>query len=229
VTANTFKILVFSFFVLSICSCKDSNGKSIFEPNRVEPPKVQDRDKSLYKENVGRDLWQKPELVINKLGNIEGKVIADIGAGTGYFVVRLSYRKAKVIAIEIDPIMIDYIDSFKEILPPEVQENISTRLARTDNPMLKDKEIDVALIINTISYMDQLEAYLTTLKKGIKPNGSIMILDYKNKMIDIQAPPLEDRVSIGKIQTYLTNAGYKNIVADDTSLDYQYIITADVE
>lgn len=224
-----FKSLFLCLLLLSLASCKDSNGKSIFEPNRVEPPKIEDKDNSLYKENVGRSSWQQPELVVSKLGNIDGKIIADIGAGTGYFVLRMAYKNAQVLAIDIDTVMINYIDAFKENLPAEVQTNITTRLAKPDNPMLKDGEVDIAIIINTASYIDGLEEYLTTLKKGIKPNGSIMILDYKNKIIDIPAPPLDDRVSIGKLQTYLAKAGYQNITVDDTSLEYQYIVTADVE
>lgn len=229
-TVNTLKIFCFVLLLLTTASsCRDSNGKSIFQPNRVEPPSIQDKEKSLYNENVGRSSWQQPELVVNKLGDIEGKVIADIGAGTGYFVIRLAYKNAKVIAIDIDPVMTNYIESFKENLPKEVQNNITTRLAKPNDPMLKEKEVDKVIIINTASYISQLEAYLAILKKGIKSNGTIMILDYKNKIIDIPAPPLDDRVSIGKLQTYLANAGYKNIIVDDTSLEYQYIVTAEVE
>ncbi len=228
-SVNILKTIIFCLLLFSSGSCKDSNGKSIFEPTRVEPPKIQDKEKSLYKENVGRSSWQKPDFVVNKLGDINGKVIADIGAGTGYFVLRLAYKNAKVLAIDIDPAMINFIDYLQESLPAEVQANITTRLAKANNPMLKDDEVDKAIIINTISYIDQLEKYLTVLKKGIKPLGSIMILDYKNKIIDIPAPPLDDRVSIGKLQMYLANAGYKNIIVDDTSLEYQYIVTAEVE
>lgn len=226
---NNLKIFVFFLLICAFGSCKDTNGKSIFAPTRVEPPKKEDKEKSLYKENVGRSSWQQPDLVVNKLGDISGKVIADIGAGTGYFVLRLAYKNAKVLAIDIDPVMINYIDSFKENLPAEVQNNITTRLAKTDNPMLIDGEVDKVIIINTVSYIDKLEQYLAILKKGIKSKGSIMILDYKNKIIDIPAPPLDDRVSIGKLQTYLANSGYKNIIVDDTSLEYQYIVTAEVE
>jgi len=229
VSRNDIQALLLGLILISLISCKDSEGNSIFEPNRVEPPKIEVKERFLYKENVGRSSWQQPELVMQKLGDIDGKLIADIGAGTGYFVLRMAYRNAKVLATDIDTVMINYIESFKENLPKEVQANISTRLAKEDDPMLKENEVDKVIIINTVSYINELEAYLGLLKKGIKPNGTIMILDYKNKIIDIPAPPLDDRVSIGKLQTYLANAGYKNIVVDDTSLEYQYIVTAEVE
>lgn len=227
-THNTI-ILAVILFTLSMVSCTDSNGKSIFKPNRVEPPNIQYKEKALYKENIGRHSWQKPELVISKLGDIEGKVIADIGAGTGYFVINLASRNANVIAIDIDTAMINFVNYLKEIMPTEVQPNISTRLAKPDDPMLNDAEVDKVIIINTASYIDGLEEYLKVVRKGIKPSGSIMILDYKNKIIEIEAPPLEDRISIGTVQTYLANAGFKNITVDDISLDYQYIVTAEVD
>ena len=225
-SVKTLKFILFSLLLFTIGSCKDSNGKSFFKPNRIEPPSIQDRTKASQNENVGRYTWQKPELIINKLGDIQGKTIADIGAGTGYFVIRLASKEADVLAVDIDPVMINYIDSVKELLPTETQARITTRLAKADDPMLKEAEVDIAIIINTVSYIAQLEDYLTTLKQGIKPEGTIMILDYKNKIIDIPAPPLDDRISIGRLQTYLANAGYKNIIVDDTSLEYQYIITA---
>ncbi len=218
---------LYLFFMVLIClSCKNEGGKSIFTPSRVDPPKVE-RKTTVDNGNLGRSSWQKPDIVIDKLGNIEGVTIADIGAGTGYFVFRLAYRKAKVIAIDIDKDMISFVESVKINLPRELQNNVETRLAVPTDPQLKLNEVDKVVIINTISYIENIQQYLATLKPGIKEDGSIMIVDFKNKLIDIPAPPLKDRISIGTLQTYLMNTGFKNINVDDSSLEYQYIITAD--
>jgi len=56
-----------------------------------------------------RKEWQKPELVMQILGNLDGQVIADLGAGTGYFSFRLMRKAKHVIAIDIDPIMLKMI------------------------------------------------------------------------------------------------------------------------
>ena len=64
---NAIKSLFFGLLIISFVSCKDSNGKSIFEPNRIEPPKLEDRERLLNRENVGRSPWQQPDLVVNKL------------------------------------------------------------------------------------------------------------------------------------------------------------------
>ena len=218
-----FYILLFS---LLLTSCKNADGTSIFSPKRVSPPTIEARETTSNADNIGRSSWQKPELVVDILGDIEGEKIADIGAGTGYFVYRLAYKNAKVLAIDIDEDMIAFIEAFKENLPKQVQNNIETRLALPNDPKLTTQEVDKAIIINTISYISDKKQYLQRLRNGIKSGGMVMILDYKNRIIDIPAPSMEDRVSIGALQTALTTAGYINIEVDDTSLDYQYIIKA---
>ncbi|MBK9734656.1 MAG: methyltransferase domain-containing protein [Saprospiraceae bacterium] len=105
---------------------------------------------------LGRAIWQKPGLVIAKLGDISDKVIADIGAGTGYFSFRLAGKAKKVIAVEIDKKFIDYIDSTKIFLPQNVGQKIETRLALHDDPLLKQNEVDIILIINTVAYINDL-------------------------------------------------------------------------
>ncbi|MGB4959924.1 MAG: methyltransferase domain-containing protein [Saprospiraceae bacterium] len=176
--------------------------------------------------NIGRAIWQKPGLVIDKLGDLSDKVVVDLGAGTGYFSLRLAMLSKKVIAIEIEPGLIKYIDSTKAKLPKDKREILETRLAKQDNPYLKDGEADIILIINTIAYIDNLPSYLKVLKKGLSAHGTLMIIDYKMKKLPIHAPPKTERIYLDKLEDLLAEAGYNEIQTDDTSLDYQYIIQA---
>lgn len=222
---NSGNSILVLFFVLLCVSCGES-GNNFFKPQRIDPPSVQDRASLLQEENLGRSSWQRPQLIVDKIGGVKGKTIADIGAGTGYFTFHLAYLDAEVIAIDIDPEMTQYIDTYKQKLPNKKGEKITTRLAEEDNPMLKDAEVDCAIIINTISYIDELEKYLTTLKPALKKDGRVVIVDYKRPSDEISTPPIEDMVSPLLLQKYLTNSGYTNVVIDNTSLQYQYIVTA---
>lgn len=222
------QFLVFSIVLLIlITSCKETRYDLDIPTSTVET-----NDTILLQNiehnhsNVGRAIWQKPGLVIEKLGDISDKVIADIGAGTGYFSFRLAPRAKKVIAIEIDEALIKYIDSSKINLPSEKQDILETRLAKSDNPMLKDNEADIILIINTIAYIDDLPSYLKILKKGLNTNGKIIIVDYKMKKLPINSPPKSERIYLDKLEELLEASGYDIIETDDTSLDFQYIITA---
>lgn len=223
-------IVFLSMWMFFALGCRDSqatkidseNAKNLAEEDVLENYHDEDEIHS----NVGRAIWQKPGLVIEKLGDISDKTIADIGAGTGYFSLRLSKKAKKVIAIEIEPTLINYIDSSKVSLPDSLKSRLETRLALPDNPKLAKDEVDIVLIINTVAYIEDLPKYLNTLKQGLKKGGKVMIIDYKMKRLPINAPPKSERVYLDVIEDMMVDAGYEVIQTDDTSLDFQYIIQA---
>lgn len=223
-------IVFLSMWMFFALGCRDSQATKIDSENAkniVEEDVLENyHDVDDIHSNVGRAIWQKPGLVIEKLGDISDKTIADIGAGTGYFSLRLSKKAKKVIAIEIEPTLINYIDSSKVSLPDSLKSRLETRLALPDNPKLVKDEVDIVLIINTVAYIEDLPKYLNTLKQGLKKGGKVMIIDYKMKRLPINAPPKSERVYLDVIEDMMVDAGYEVIQTDDTSLDFQYIIQA---
>lgn len=183
---------------------------------------------SFNSNNRNRAAWQKPSLVIDHLGDLSDKVVADIGAGTGYFAFRLAYQAQKVIAIEIDQDLIDLMEGIKVNLPAEMQQHFETRLGTTVNPNLYKGEADLALIINTITYIEDPKGYLRRLAEGLRPGGAIMVLDYKkNHPIPIpDVPATEDRYDVVDVRRLLASAGYTVTKVDSSTLAYQYMITA---
>jgi len=173
-----------------------------------------------------RSSWQKPELILEKLGDISGKKVADIGAGTGYFSYRLAFAGAIVDAMDVDKDMISLMSNFKDNLPTEIGNRISPRLVDPNNPSLNPSSLDAAIIINTIAYFEDKRGYLSLLNIGLKTEAKVMIVDYKTQELDFPAPPMSERLSINQVEQALKASGFKNIVVDDISLDYQYIITA---
>lgn len=180
----------------------------------------------LDEEDENRQYWQKPDLVIDLLGKIEGKTIADIGAGTGFFTFPMAFRNAKVLALEIDQEAINWLNGVKQTLRSDIQENIDVRLISPTDPSLQDGEVDIILIVNVIAYIENRVDYLRKAKKAIKPDGKICIVDYKMKKLDIEAPGLDTRVPLYRIEQDLEAAGFKIISSDDRNLEYQYIVQA---
>jgi len=176
----------------------------------------------------GRDTWQRPSVILSKLGNVEGKKIADIGAGFGYFTFLLSGRNAEVLVVEIDQEMIDFISSVvEEQSNPIYKKNISYRFVKPDDPMLNKDEVDHVMLVNMMGYLDDKLSYLKILRKGLKPNAQINIVDFKMKRLPQNLEtPRANRVYADITEELLYEAGYTDIVVDDTSLEYQYIITA---
>ena len=174
-----------------------------------------------------RVLWQKPELVIQKMGDLENKVVADIGAGSGFFSRRLAQHAKKVIAVEVDPRFIHFMDSIKLVeLAPEYQKRFETRLATYDNSKLKPGEADIILVVNTYIYFQNRVQYLRHLLEVLPDDVQLVIVDFKKKRLPISYPPQDIRLELWRVEKELQQAGFNNIVSDDCSLDYQYIVTA---
>ena len=232
---NSLRYLL-AIFTLSLLACQPSGGNDQTgndpmgqqtESANTSAPVQKDTAKILEDyDNTNRVVWQKPEVVIDLLGNLEGKTIADIGAGTGFFALRLAPKAKKVIAIDIDPRFTSYLDSLKAFeLPEDVQERLETRLALPDDPKLAQGEADIVMIVNTFMYIKDQVAYLENLKRGISDGGLLLIIDFKKKRTPL-GPPSQIRVPLFEVEDKLIKAGYREVMTNDTALDYQYIVTA---
>jgi ubiquinone/menaquinone biosynthesis C-methylase UbiE len=178
-------------------------------------------------EGPERLVWQKPELVIGMMGDISSKTIADVGAGTGYFALRLAPLAKKVIALDINDHFLSYIDSVKVMqLPTDIQPRLETRLAQPDDPMLQPGEADVVLIVNTFMFIQDKVGYLRNLLADLPEGGKVIVIDFKRKRTPL-GPPSELRTPLYQVEEYFYQAGYRNIQAIDTALEYQYMIIAE--
>lgn len=180
-------------------------------------------------EDPERKEWQNPSLVIDRLEPLQGKTVADIGAGTGYFSFRMADRGAHVLAIDIDPQLLEYIEEREsENLSPESRGNVTTRLASPDDPGLKPDEADVVLLVNTYTYLDDRVDYMKTVKKGLREKGRIFIVDYKTPD-NPTGTPKEMIIPPEQVSDELKQAGFETVDIDSGSLPYQYIITASLK
>ncbi|MCB0593885.1 MAG: methyltransferase [Lewinellaceae bacterium] len=219
---------------LSLFACQPSGGNNQTGDNATRqdtphtppiPPKDTVKILEDY-DNTNRVVWQKPEVVIDLLGNLEGKTVADIGAGTGFFALRMAPKAKKVIAIDIDPRFTSYLDSLKAFeLPENIQDRLETRLALPNDPKLGPGEADIVIIVNTFMYIKDQVAYLENLKRSITDGGMLLIIDFKKKRTPL-GPPSQIRVPLFEVEEKLINAGYRDVETNDTALDYQYIVTA---
>lgn len=176
-------------------------------------------------ESRDRLVWQKPDMVIKRLGDLSQKTVADLGAGTGFFAFRLVPIAKKTIALDIDPRFITFMDSAKNEMNTELRARFEARLVDTDNAKLKKGEVDAVIIVNTYMYISDRVPYMQKLRQGVAKGGMVLIVDYKEKNIPV-GPPTNSKVALSTVEKELKQAGFKNIKSDDTSLDYQYIITA---
>ena len=223
-------IILLVIIALTGWNCKPNSSNGSEENEAVTPNDTSNGTKAFESEakaleSADRVIWQKPDLVIDQLGNVEGKVVADLGAGTGYFSRRIAYKGAKVIAIDIDPRAIQWMEEQKARFPVELQERLVIRQAAPDDPNLHPDEVDIVLLVNTYSYISDRVPYFTKLKDAIRRNGNVIIIDFKKKETPF-GPPIEERLDITDVVRELKEAGYSILKVDEESLDYQYIIKA---
>ncbi len=168
--------------------------------------------------------WQKPYEIIKGLG-IEGKTVAEIGAGTGYFAFRMLNQAEKVIAVDIDKRFIDFMEQKKQQVPENLQARFETRLGEPNDPMLKHNETNVILVVNTYHHIDDRVRYFRGLQKNLDIDGKLVVVDFKKKRTP-KGPPKSMRMSSNQVVEELEEAGFTDIQVDEDTLPYQYIVTA---
>ena len=173
-------------------------------------------------ESKERDEYQQPHKVMQYLGNINGKAIMDIGAGTGYFSVKLAKHGANVIAADVN-------DEFQTFLKKRIEdnkiENITLRKIPFDSPDLKDNEVDMVLIVNSYHHIDNRAEYFAKVKKGLKNDGELVVIDFFKTDVPV-GPPTNHKVSIDEVVAELKKAGYTSFEVNVDLLLYQFIVKA---
>lgn len=219
------KIVLLILISFLFNACKDNKSETFGQMENTAVLRDTAKPKEWEHEIRDRTVWQKPYEVIHKLGSLEGKVIADIGAGSGYFSFRFIHEADKVIAIDIDPDLIQMMDQEKKYYKKEIQDRFEARLAQKDDPMLNDGEVDIIFIANTYTYIQNRINYLKALLPKLKPGGRLMIVDFKKKLTPI-GPAQNCRMSQSDVEQELLDAGYSILDSDDLMLEYQYIVIA---
>ena len=174
-------------------------------------------------ESPERDAYQQPEKVLEYIGDISGKKVLDIGAGSGYFSVRMAKKGAHVIAGDVDDEFLEYIK--KRIKKEELEALIEVRKLPFDSPSLKDAEVDKVLIVNTYHHIEDRVIYFAKVRKGLKKDGELIVIDFFKKELPI-GPPVNHKISRQKVEEELKSAGFTNLEVNTDLLEMQFIIRA---
>jgi ubiquinone/menaquinone biosynthesis C-methylase UbiE len=162
-------------------------------------------------DDPGRDAWQMPSRVIEALGLKNGQSVADIGAGTGYFAVRLARSAAAptVYAADIEPAMVAHLKARAE---KEHLRNVIAVQATAQSPNLPGP-VDAILIVDTYHHIGNRVEYFRRLRSSIKPGGQLAIIDFRKDAPE--GPPVEFRFTAGQITAELEQAGYRMAASHD--------------
>lgn len=212
------KTIIKLSLILALAACGNSNHKDSTANEHMHKTSFEELVKKF--EDPERTTWQKPELVIAKLGSIDGKKVADIGAGTGYFSRRMAQKGAYVLALDVDEKLLDYINTHSED-----SLDIVTRKVPFDSPQLDSAEVDAVIVVDTYHHIENRYEYFRDVWRGMEAGGQLMVVDFKKKKTP-HGPPVDMRLEGFKVMKELQKAGFVKVVIDIKTLDYQYIILA---
>lgn len=154
-------------------------------------------------DDPARDTWQMPDRVIQALALPPTASIADIGAGTGYFTVRLAKALAEgtVYAVDVEPAMVEHVRKRAADL-----RNVVPVLANEGSPNLP-KPVDAVLIVDTYHHLPSRSAYFRDLKKSLAPAARVAIIDFRKD--SPEGPPAEFRFDADQIVAEMKQAGFR--------------------
>ncbi len=166
-----------------------------------------------------RDAWQKPHEVIHALKLAPDAVVADVGAGTGYFSARLATMlpKGKVYAVDVEPDMVKHL---AERARREERKNLQAVQGAFDDPKLPEK-VDLILFVDVHHHIDAREKYFRKLRDSLKPGGRVAIIDFRPD--SPEGPPKAARIAPEKVKAELKAAGY-SLAGEHAFLPNQYFL-----
>jgi ubiquinone/menaquinone biosynthesis C-methylase UbiE len=174
-------------------------------------------------EGSDRDTWQRSEQIMDVLGIAEGSVVADLGAGSGWFTVRLATRvgpNGRVYAEDIQPQMVEVIK--RRIARENLQSRVEVKLGTAEDLRLPTNVLDAALICDAYHEWEQPVALLRSAARALKKDGRIAIVEF-TKAGGGPGPEMEYRVDPERVIREAQAAGLR-LIARPNILRYQYML-----
>lgn len=173
-------------------------------------------------EGPDRDVWQKPDRIMDALGIADGSIVADLGAGGGWFTIRLARRVGPNGVVYAEDIRTQMLEATGRRVAREGLRNVRTVLGAPDDPRLPVGRLDAVLIVDAYHEMEDPAALLRNVRLTLKPSGRVGIVEYK-KDGGGPGPPLEERVDPDAILRVATAAGLR-LLKRETFLPYQFFL-----
>jgi SAM-dependent methyltransferase len=165
--------------------------------------------------------WQKPEEVIALMEIQPDMTVADIGAGTGYFLGSLSNAvgvHGTVLGLDVEPNLVDFMNDRAK---HEGWSNVEVRTVQPDDPGLHGSTVDRILIVNTWHHINDRERYSRKLYDALTPGGEILVVDFTHQ--SSHGPPVLQRLRPEEVMAEL-QAGGLDVEILKESLPDQYIV-----
>jgi SAM-dependent methyltransferase len=173
-------------------------------------------------ERSERELEEEPDKALDALGPLNGLAIADLGAGSGYFTVRLAARAGaagRVYATDLQPEMLKMLGAR---LARENVRNVTLVQGAVDDPKLLPAAIDLVLMVDVYHEFSEPQKMLRGIRAALKPGGRLALLEYRKEDPDVPIR-FEHKMSIAEARMEIEGEGF-SFVRVDNRLPRQHIL-----
>lgn len=173
-------------------------------------------------DDPARDAWQRPDAIVRALALAPSMTVAEVGAGTGYFSVRLARAvpQGEVIATDLEPDMVRYVE---ERARREGLSNLRAVRASHDRSGLAPASVDAILIVHVWHHLGGRASYARDLAAALRPGGRLLVVDFSPAAR--RGPPPQMRLAPEAIVAELAAAGL-DAKLSAVVLPDQYIVEA---
>jgi SAM-dependent methyltransferase len=154
-----------------------------------EISKVMGHRGAAWLERDERDDNERPSLVVDSMNLASDDVVADIGAGTGYFTFRIAPRisDGRVFAVDIQPEMLDIM---RNRMRAEGVENVTLVRGSVTDPSLPADSIDAALMVDAYHEFSHPREMMRNLVEALTPGGRVYLVEYRKEDPSVPIKPL---------------------------------------
>ncbi|MCZ6713862.1 MAG: class I SAM-dependent methyltransferase [Deltaproteobacteria bacterium] len=160
-----------------------------------------------FLESSSRDEWQLPDRVIETLSFPQDAVVADIGAGGGYFTERFSKRLEGTGHVFATDVQDEMIQALRERVRTRGLDNVTVVRASFDDPMLPDACCDLVFFSSVYKEIDGRIDYMGRVQRALRPGGRVAILEFRPEARG-SGPPVDARLDPDQIVGELAAAGF---------------------
>jgi ubiquinone/menaquinone biosynthesis C-methylase UbiE len=173
-------------------------------------------------ESPDRDEWQQPDRIMDALGIADGSVVADIGAGGGWFTIRLASRVQQNGLVYAEDVQPEMLDSISRRVTDQQLRNVRMTLGTNDDPRLPPG-LHAALMVDLYPQLGDPITFLRNIAKSLAPDGRLGIVDFKTDGAGGPGPPLDQRLGPDVVKRHAAQAGLR-LIKEETFLRYQYFL-----